>query len=105
MLKKKDYVKFETLGDYGFDDDIIKGLVKYEIFPTAAIEVDKNGNEVIYIKKDDIALLLNRVLKNTVQIYEQLEKVEQVCGDAADNFKNSIKTVTLDDLTEYKEEI
>ena len=69
---RKDWIEVKELGKYGFDDEIINGLVKYEVMPAALRYKGK-----LYVPKFAILKVLHVTLVNAVKMYEMAEKHEQ----------------------------
>lgn len=67
LIKVIDLVKF------GFDDEIIEGLVKYGVFP----QVVKKG-KTLYVSKEEVQYIINTFLKNAIKLYETAEMAEEM---------------------------
>ena len=66
-LPPSEFVMVKNLGQYGFDADIIDKMIKYDIFPQTYLIV---GN--VYVVKASIAGILNRMVKNTMTMYDEV---------------------------------
>lgn len=69
---RKDWIEVNDLLKYGFDDEIINGFIKYDIFPGVLKYKGK-----YYVPKYAIMSIINTLLKNSIKIYEMNEKLEQ----------------------------
>ena len=66
-------MKVTDLGKFGFDDDIVEGLVKYGVFPN----VVKKG-KTLYVSKEEVQYIINTFLKNAIKLYETAEMAEEL---------------------------
>lgn len=64
-------IRLDNLGYVGFDNEIVEGMLKYDIFPDL-IEYRHD----IYVRKDDIFAVVRQLLKNSLRLYEAVESVD-----------------------------
>lgn len=86
-------VEITDLGYFGFDNDIINDMVKYEIFP----QVYKVKTK-LYVERRVIFGIVETFLKNAMTLYKAVEESEKVKAELAE------RAVPLDVLTEVMDE-
>jgi Na+-transporting NADH:ubiquinone oxidoreductase subunit NqrA len=86
-------IEIRELGFYGFDNDIINDMVKYEIFP----QVYKVKNK-LYVQRSVIFGIVETFLKNAMTLYKAVEETEKVKAELAE------RAVPVDVLTEVMDE-
>lgn len=91
-------INLTKLNEYGFSDEILQAMIKYEImFPVEKKE--RAGVVNYYVKEDDVLLFLNTILKNTMKLYAATEELEAKQAE----LKNEVNKAPT--LSEYKEVI
>jgi hypothetical protein len=78
-IKMGDLVRIDELNRYGWDDDVIKGFIKYEIFP----KVYQVG-QTKYLRRDEVTKTVNTLLRNAIVLYQAVEAKEdfvRFCGE------------------------
>jgi hypothetical protein len=80
-MKNEDKINMKYLPNYGITEDILKDMIKYDImFP-----IDKRtrqGNTDYFVKRSDVFLFVNTMLKNQMKVYEMLEDVNKKADEA-----------------------
>lgn len=95
---KTEKLNLIKLNEYGFDTDILNNMIKYEIMFPVEIKTIK-GEKSYTVKKDDVKLFLNTILKNTMKLYAATEELEK----KQEELKKEIMDAPT--LPEYKEVI
>lgn len=67
-----DLIRIDNLGFVGFDNEIVEAMIKYEIFPDL-IEYRHD----MYILKNEIFGVVNKLLKSSMKLYEAVEAVDE----------------------------
>lgn len=86
-------VRLEELGKYGFDDDIINGLVKYEIMP----QVYKI-NTSFYVLRADVLRIIHTFVKDALVLYQAVDVKKDLVVFCSEN------AVSMADLQKYTQE-
>ena len=86
-----DWIYIQDLAKYGFDSEILAGLMKHEIMPKG---IKWHGK--IYLPKAAIVSLINRMIKANLQVRDATDEIEQQAKEAFE----SIKLVKAEDLEE-----
>lgn len=73
------FIPVEQLGEFGFDDNIVKGFVEFKIMPD--LFVFDREPEQRYVRKDDIRQTINMLLLNAVVIYRMVAERQQKLAD------------------------
>jgi len=76
---RQDWIDVYDLGKYGFDEEIITGFIKYEVFPAVLKYKGKH-----YVPKFAILGLIHKILKNSIKIYQANEEIEAKIKEAED---------------------
>lgn len=64
-----EFIQVGDLGKYGFDDQIVTAMVKFDIFPQAYIVCGG-----CYVLRDEIfGMVVNKLLRNSMDIYQAVE--------------------------------
>jgi hypothetical protein len=77
VFRRDDWIRFQHLGRYGFDNEIIAGLMKHEIMPKG---IRYKGG--VFLPKIDIVTLINKMLKANLAVRDATDKLETVAKDA-----------------------
>lgn len=96
-VKMNDLISIEGLSLYGFDEEIINGLLDYDIFPTV-IEID----HVFMVKKSSIQALINRFMKNELKIYKTVDDKEKLVKEAQEYLEKHKHLITPEELEKVK---
>ena len=87
-----DWIYFQDLIKYGFDEEIIEGLMKYEIMPMG---IKYKGK--VYLPKTQIIGLINKMIKANLQVRAKTDELEKTAKDTlelvADELSNSDDTL------------
>jgi hypothetical protein len=92
-LKQSDLIPVSALGAFGFDDDIIKSLAKYEILPQVL-----KVQHVYYMIREEVFGLVNRFIKNELAIYKAVEDKENLLAESAKFIEENKVKLTKEDL-------
>jgi hypothetical protein len=80
-------VAIEQLGMYGFDQEIMDGMVKYEIFPAV---YTINGAD--YVSGAEVFTVVRQLLRNSIRLYETVDESEKRTREAKELLEsNSVK--------------
>jgi len=74
-----DVIQIRELSHYGFDVGIINSMVEFDIFPQAFLIVGET-----YVLRAEIFGAVNRLLKNSMLIYRDVEKAEKTATEFAE---------------------
>lgn len=83
-MKDENRLNMKYLGNYGFDEEILNAMIKHDVMFPVDIRTDKKGKKDFIIKKSDVQMFINKMLKNQMKVYELLEKVDADCEKAKD---------------------
>ena len=79
-MKDEDKINLKYLPKYGITDEILKDMITYDImFP-----IDKrtrNGKTDYFVKKSDVFLFLNAMLKNQMSVYKMVDEADTKTKD------------------------
>jgi hypothetical protein len=64
-------IRLDNLGYVGFDNEIVDAMIKFDIFPDL---IEYRGD--IYVRKDDIFGVVQRLLRSSMKLYEAVETVD-----------------------------
>ena len=84
-----DWIYIQDLAKYGFDSEIVAGLMKHEIMPKG---IKWHGK--IYLPKFAIVTLINRMIKANLQVRDATDEIE---AEAKAGFE-AMKLVKADEL-------
>ena len=76
-MKNEDRINVKYLGKYGFDDDILNAMIKFDIMFPVDVRINEKGTKDYFVKKSDVVLLLNRFLANSMKMYETFNQIEE----------------------------
>jgi len=89
-MKNENRINLKYLPKYGITEDILQDMIKHDImFP-----IDKRtrgGNIDYFIKRSDMLLFINTMLKNQMKVYDMVEKVNAKADDASKLIDNAIE--------------
>lgn len=75
-MKDEDKINLKYLPKYGITEDVLQSMIKHDImFP-----IDKrtrSGKSDYFVKRSDVFMFVNTMLKNQMACYEMLEEVEK----------------------------
>lgn len=84
---------------YGITETILQDLMKYDIMFPIEMRTKPNGKVDLFVKVDDILLLINRMLENQMAVYKLVEEA----NEAAKTIEEIYKTApTLSDLAKQE---
>jgi len=87
-----DCVAVEDLGRYGFDSELINEMIKFEIFP----QTYKHMGRIIVLKRD-ITEIINKLLHNSMKIYEKVEELDRIKEEVAKLAESNMVALTAED--------
>lgn len=86
-----DWIYFQDLAKYGFDNEIIAGLMKHEIMPMG---IKYKGK--VYLPKVQIIGLINTMIKVNLTVRDKTDELEKVSKEAletvAEDLEKPVKT-------------
>lgn len=75
-MKDENKIKLKYLPKYGITEDILQAMIKNDImFP-----IDKRiraGKADYYVKRSDVLMFINTMLRNQMEVYEMVEEVNK----------------------------
>lgn len=77
-----DWIYIQDLAKYGFDSEILAGLMKHEIMPKG---IKWHGK--IYLPKAAIVSLINRMIKTNLQVRDATDEIEAEAKKAFESMK------------------
>ncbi len=75
--EKNPKINIKNLGEYGFSDEVIEGLIKYDILPPIETRTRKNGDKDYFMFKSDVLMLINKFMVNSLKVYELVNDAEE----------------------------
>lgn len=75
-FKRAEWIEFFKLGDYGFDDAIISGLMKHEIMPKGIRHKGK-----LYVNKREILTLIHNLILVNLQVRDATDNINKVIDE------------------------
>ena len=84
-----DWIYIQDLAKYGFDSEIVAGLMKHEIMPKG---IKWHGK--IYLPKFAIVSLINSMIKTNLQVRDATDELEEEAKKAIEQ----VKLVKADEL-------
>lgn len=100
-LKPCDIISIDMLGEYGFDDQLIKSMVDFEIFPDV-IKLESGSTFNYFVAKDQIFGIVNRLLKNELAIYKAVAEKDKVVAEAEKYIEENKIKIEPEDLERIK---
>ena len=82
-----DWIYFQDLARYGFDNEIIAGLMKHEIMPMG---IKYKGK--VYLPKTQIVGLINSMLKVNLQVRDKTDELEKMSKETLETVSNELVT-------------
>lgn len=76
-IQPADLIRVQDLGQFGFNDEILAGMQRYEIFPQTFFVVG-----VVYVKRVSIFSVVGQLLQNAIRIYEGVEETDKKAAEA-----------------------
>ena len=70
-------IAIEQLGMYGFDQEIMDGMIRYEIFPSV---FTINGTD--YVSGAEVFQVVRQLLRNSIRLYEAVDETEKRTAEA-----------------------
>ena len=87
-MKDENRINLKYLPKYGITEDILQDMIKHDImFP-----IDKRtraGNIDYFIKRSDMLLFINTMLKNQMKVYDMVEKVNAKADEVKELIDNA----------------
>lgn len=78
-IKMGDLVRIDELNRYGFDDKVIAGFLRFEIFPQV-YQVSRTK----YVRRSEVTKIINQLLINAITLYQAVEAKDEFvhfCGE------------------------
>lgn len=89
-MKDENRINLKYLPKYGITEDILQDMIKHDImFP-----IDKRtrgGKTDYFVKRSDVLLFINAMLKNQMKVYEMVEDVNAKAEAASNLIDNAIE--------------
>jgi hypothetical protein len=76
-IQPSDLIRVQDLGRFGFNDEILAGMQRFQIFPQALFVAG-----VVYVKRESIFLVVEKLLQNAIRLYEGVEETEKKAAEA-----------------------
>lgn len=92
-LSVQDLISLETLGNYGFCNDTIMGLIKFDILPQTYYIRGK-----VMVLRRDIFAVVNMFLKNSIALYETVATNDKLTKDYQETLEKSGVKITPEDF-------
>lgn len=84
-----DFISVESLGKYGFTDQIINDMIKFEIFPQAYLVTG-----AVYVMREEIfGAVVRKLLENSMAIYQNVQDLDE----ARAKIKDAMEDVVMDE--------
>jgi hypothetical protein len=92
-IQPEHLIRVADLGNFGFSNEIINGMVKFDIFPRTYFVVG-----VVYVLRCDIFQLVETLLGNALKLYESVEESEKKVAEAARLIEENAVPITEEDF-------
>lgn len=84
-----DFISVEHLGKYGFTDQIINDMIRFEIFPQAYLVTG-----AVYVLREDIfGSVVRKLLENSMAVYKHVQDLDE----ARAKIKDAMEDVVMDE--------
>lgn len=84
-----DFISVESLGKYGFTDQIIDDMIRFEIFPQAYLVTG-----AVYVLREEIfGSVVRKLLENSMAIYQNVQDLDE----ARAKIKDAMEDVVMDE--------
>lgn len=84
-----DFISVEHLGKYGFTDQIINDMIRFEIFPQAYLVTG-----AVYVLREDIfGSVVRKLLENSMAVYKHVQDLDE----ARAKIKEAMEDVVMDE--------
>lgn len=84
-----DFISVESLGKYGFTDQIINDMIRFEIFPQAYLVTG-----AVYVLREEIfGSVVRKLLENSMAIYQNVQDLDE----ARAKVKEAMEDVVMDE--------
>ena len=87
-IQPEHLIRVADLGNFGFSNEIINGMVKFDIFPRT----------YFYVLRCDIFQLVETLLGNALKLYESVEESEKKVAEAARLIEENAVPITEEDF-------
>jgi DNA-directed RNA polymerase beta' subunit len=88
-----DFITIEALGGYGFDEEIVNKMLRYEIFPQTFVLADQPQ-----VLRASIFKVVNGLLLNSMRLYELVDETDKAKKDMVELLEKSGVEITQEDL-------
>jgi DNA-directed RNA polymerase beta' subunit len=88
-----DFVPVEALGGYGFDEEIVNKMLRYEIFPQVFVLAGQPQ-----VLRASIFEVVNGLLLNSMRLYELVDETDKAKKDMVELLEKSGVEITREDL-------
>lgn len=75
-FQRADWIEFFKLSDYGFDDQILTGLMKHDIMPKGIRHKGK-----LYVNKREILTLIHNMILVNLQVRDATDAINKQIDD------------------------
>lgn len=84
-----DFISVESLGKYGFTDQIVNDMIRFDIFPQAYLVTGAT-----YVLREEIfGVVVRKLLENSLAIYQNVQDLDE----ARAKVKTSMEDVVMDE--------
>lgn len=84
-----DFISVESLGKYGFTDQIVNDMIRFDIFPQAYLVTGAT-----YVLREEIfGAVVRKLLENSLAIYQNVQDMDE----ARAKIKASMEDVVMDE--------
>lgn len=84
-----DFISVESLGKYGFTDQIINDMIRFEIFPQVYLVTG-----AVYVLREEIfGAVVRKLLENSMAIYQNVQDLDE----ARAKIKGAMEDVVMDE--------
>lgn len=94
--KLRQFTRVEDLGWFGLDDHVVEGFVRFDIMPD--IYVFDREPATNYVSNDDILEVINKLLRNAVDLYTAVETHRQRSEEYARVLRENAVELTPEDI-------
>lgn len=89
-FSRGEWILIQDLPRYGFDNEILGGLMKHEIMPQGIRYKGK-----IYIPKINILSLINKMIKANLAVRDATDKLESMAKDTMESIEQDLTLTKL----------
>lgn len=96
-LLPKDVVAVQHLNRYGFDDEIINGLIKYDLFPQSFHILG-----VTYVRISAVLQIIHGLVRNSLRIYADVAAADEAETRARELIEQASVRITPEDIEQMR---